>query len=126
VSNAKGIPPTSPGPDWETAVRTALATVQGTHFDLPPGTLQAVTERLIESLGQYVLVPKWEYELMEGQRERAARAQARIDELEIPDERIETLRALCDAADHAGIASGGWFTVEAVRKAISVESGGAS
>ncbi|WP_435643813.1 hypothetical protein ACR9VJ_26160 [Streptomyces sp. H49] len=37
-------------------------------------------------------------------------------------ERIETVRALCDAADHAGISSGGWFTVEAVRKAISGEA----
>lgn len=37
------------------------------------------------------------------------------------DERIETLRALCDAADVAGITSGGWFTVDAVRKAASLE-----
>jgi hypothetical protein len=33
-------------------------------------------------------------------------------------ERLETVRAVCDAADHAGVTSGGWFTVDAVRKAV--------
>jgi hypothetical protein len=40
-------------------------------------------------------------------------------ELAARDERLETVRALCDAADHAGITSGGWFTVEAVRRAAA-------
>jgi hypothetical protein len=39
------------------------------------------------------------------------------DELVAAREGLETVRALCDAADYAGITSGGWFTVEAVRKA---------
>lgn len=43
-------------------------------------------------------------------------ALTRIAELE---NRLETLRALCDAADHIGIVSGGWFTVEAVRRATA-------
>lgn len=43
---------------------------------------------------------------------------ARVAELEA---RSETLRALCDAADHVGIVSGGWFTVEAVRRATAGE-----
>ncbi|MFF5404557.1 hypothetical protein ACFY8K_17050 [Streptomyces misionensis] len=34
-------------------------------------------------------------------------------------DRFETVRALCDAADHAGIVSGGWFTVDAVRRAAA-------
>jgi aminopeptidase N len=34
-------------------------------------------------------------------------------------DRFETLRALCDAAEHVGIVSGGWFTVEAVRRAAA-------
>lgn len=33
--------------------------------------------------------------------------------------RFETLRSLCDAAEHVGIVSGGWFTVEAVRRAAA-------
>ncbi|MEU2924143.1 hypothetical protein ABZ636_03650 [Streptomyces sp. NPDC007251] len=45
-----------------------------------------------------------------------------VERLRVAEERIETVRALCDAADHAGISSGGWFTVEAVRKAISGEA----
>ncbi|MEV4232744.1 hypothetical protein AB0J81_37910 [Streptomyces bobili] len=36
-------------------------------------------------------------------------------------DRFEMLRALCDAADHVGIVSGGWFTVEAVRRAAAGE-----
>ena len=35
--------------------------------------------------------------------------------------RFEMLRALCDAADQVGIVSGGWFTVEAVRRAAAGE-----
>lgn len=37
-------------------------------------------------------------------------------------DRFETLRALCDAAEQVGIVSGGWFTVEAVRRAAAGES----
>jgi hypothetical protein len=48
----------------------------------------------------------------------------RIAELEqalrADQERFETVRSLCDAADHVGIVSGGWFTVEAVRKAAGL------
>ena len=33
--------------------------------------------------------------------------------------RFETIRSLCDAAEHVGIVSGGWFTVEAVRRAAA-------
>ncbi|WP_033307396.1 hypothetical protein RFN58_07185 [Streptomyces iakyrus] len=47
-----------------------------------------------------------------------AELRARVAEL---DERLATLRALCDAADQVGIVSGGWFTVEAVRRAASGE-----
>lgn len=79
---SEGALPRPVGPDWETAIRTAIDGLQGTHHDVPPETLQAVTERLIESLGKYVLVPKWEYELLEGQRDRATRAEERIAELE--------------------------------------------
>lgn len=79
---AQGALPMPVGPDWETAIRAALGSLEGTHHQLPPGTVQAVTERLIESLRQYVLVPKWEYELLEGQRDRATRAEQRIAELE--------------------------------------------
>ena len=46
-------------------------------------------------------------------------ARSRVAELEKATEQIETVRALCDAADHAGISSGGWFTVDAVRRAIT-------
>lgn len=35
-------------------------------------------------------------------------------------EAFEAVRALCDAADYAGITSGGWFTVEAIRKALGL------
>ncbi len=34
---------------------------------------------------------------------------------------METLRALCDAAEHIGLVSGGWFTVEAIRRATDGE-----
>lgn len=34
-------------------------------------------------------------------------------------ERVETVRALCDSADAVGIISGGWFTVDNVRKALN-------
>lgn len=37
-------------------------------------------------------------------------------------ERFETVRSLCDAADHVGIVSGGWFTVDAVRRAAAGQS----
>lgn len=36
-------------------------------------------------------------------------------------DRFQMLRALCDAADRVGIVSGGWFTVEAVRRAAAGE-----
>lgn len=36
-------------------------------------------------------------------------------------DRFETLRSLCDAAEQVGIVSGGWFTVEAVRRAAAGE-----
>ena len=78
----RGALPMPVGPDWETAIRAAFGALEGAHHQLPPGTEQAVTERLIESLGKYVLVPKWEYELLEGQRDRATRAEQRIAELE--------------------------------------------
>lgn len=39
-------------------------------------------------------------------------------------EAFEAVRALCDAADYAGIVSGGWFTVEAIRKALRLAAPG--
>ncbi|NEA52346.1 hypothetical protein [Streptomyces sp. SID10815] len=48
---------------------------------------------------------------------------AQVAALQQEEERIETVRALCDAANHAGISSGGWFTVAAVRKALAAGSG---
>lgn len=39
-------------------------------------------------------------------------------------EAFEAVRALCDAADYAGITSGGWFTVEAIRKALRLSAPG--
>ncbi|MBZ6211711.1 hypothetical protein KVH31_35020 [Streptomyces olivaceus] len=42
--------------------------------------------------------------------------QAQLAELQ---ERLETIRSLCDAAEHVGIVSGGWFTVDAVRRAAN-------
>jgi hypothetical protein len=43
---------------------------------------------------------------------------ARVAELE---ERLDTVRALRDAAEDVGIVSGGWFTVAAVRRAANGE-----
>jgi N-methylhydantoinase B/oxoprolinase/acetone carboxylase alpha subunit len=50
--------------------------------------------------------------------ENVSDLRAQIAELQ---ERLETVRALCDAAEHVGIVSGGWFTVQAVRKAANGE-----
>jgi Mor family transcriptional regulator len=44
-----------------------------------------------------------------------------VQALREQQDRFETLRALCDAAEHVGIVSGGWFTVEAVRRAAAGE-----
>lgn len=44
-----------------------------------------------------------------------------VQELRKQQDRFETLGALCDAADQVGIVSGGWFTVEAVRRAAAGE-----
>jgi hypothetical protein len=62
-------------------------------------------------------VPALLAELAAVRAERDA-AQARADRYE---ERLETLRALCDAAEHIGLVSGGWFTVEAIRRATDGE-----
>ncbi|MDX2760790.1 hypothetical protein, partial [Streptomyces europaeiscabiei] len=47
-----------------------------------------------------------------------------VQALRTDRERFETARALCDAADYAGITSGGWFTVEAIRKALGIAAPG--
>ena len=54
------------------------AAVVGSIRDQLVGEIQ----RLREERTKYVLVPKWEYELLEQQRARATRAEGRIDELE--------------------------------------------
>lgn len=43
-----------------------------------------------------------------------------VQALRVKQTAFETVRALCDAADYAGITSGGWFTVEAIRKALGL------
>ena len=48
-------------------------------------------------------------------------AERAVAELKQEHERLETVRALCDAAEYVGIVSGGWFTVEAVRRAANGE-----
>lgn len=61
-----------------------------------------------------------EASVAELRREHEENARLRA-ELAAVEARLETLRALCDAADHVGIVSGGWFTVAAVRRAATGE-----
>ncbi|MEV7140706.1 hypothetical protein [Streptomyces tauricus] len=63
-----------------------------------PGILAVLLEeiqRLRAEREKYVVVPRWDYELLEGQRDRATRAEQRIAELEA--ERHQTNEALDDA-----------------------------
>ncbi|MFJ8791434.1 hypothetical protein [Streptomyces sp. NPDC102462] len=57
--------------------------------------------RLRAEREKYVLVPKWEYELMERQRERAAHAEARLAEYERPADEDPIAYALTSKADAA-------------------------
>jgi hypothetical protein len=69
-------------------------------------------------------IPGLEARVAELEAERHSTNEALSDaaeQLRANQDRFETLRALCDAAEHVGIVSGGWFTVDAVRRAVAGE-----
>lgn len=81
-------------------------------------------------IGLGMLVPEGGAQELEQLRARVAELEAErhvtnealsdaAEALRADRDRFETLRALCDAAEHVGIVSGGWFTVDAVRRAAA-------
>ncbi|MFG2269080.1 hypothetical protein ACGFNY_04820 [Streptomyces chartreusis] len=89
-------------------------------FALESAQLLQSPETAAESAVSADAVRLAEESVVELRREHEENARLRA-ELAAVEERLETLRALCDAADRVGIVSGGWFTVAAVRRATAGE-----
>lgn len=89
-------------------------------FALESAQLLQSPETAAQSAVSAQAVQLAEDSVVELRREHEENARLRA-ELAAVEARLETLRALCDAADHVGIVSGGWFTVAAVRRATAGE-----